>query len=372
MRPRSFTASRSSASSAALASILPRLNSLMSRPCTMEYFAVLARAREAGDEALGHAVAAVAGDGHADPVALGGAERPAADVVDRGVGGRCRRRRTTRLDDGRAALGDGGQVGVGVPGVVVDHLVGVLAVHLGVVEVGELGDRVVAPDGHVADVVDRGAGALRELRDGAVVVEAGHRREATGIEVGRVVHGDERVGVGRVADHQDLHVLLGAVAERLALRLEDATVGAEQVGALHARLARHRAHQQGDIGVAERDVGVVGAHHVGEQREGAVVELHLHAVERAERRRDLEQLEDDGGVGAEHGTRGDTEQEAVADLAGCTGDGDTNRSGHAPERTPIGRRERKPLRSRPVSSRPVSSRPESSRPEWWAARARRG
>ena len=52
--------------------------------------------------------------------------------------------------------------------------------------------------------------------------------------------------------------------------------------------------------------------------------------ERAERRRDLEQLEDDGGVGAEHGTRGDAEQEAVADLAGSTGDGDTNRSGHAP------------------------------------------
>ena len=61
--------------------------------------------------------------------------------------------------------------------------------------------------------------------------------------------------------------------------------------------------EQGDVGVAERDVGVVGAHDVGEQREGAVVELHLHAVERAERRRDLQQLQDDGRVGARASTR---------------------------------------------------------------------
>ena len=43
--------------------------------------------------------------------------------------------------------------------------------------------------------------------------------------------------------------------------------------------------------------------HAGEQREGAVVELHRHAVERAERRRDLEQLQDDRLVGAEHRRR---------------------------------------------------------------------
>ena len=42
-------------------------------------------------------------------------------------------------------------------------------------------------------------------------------------------------------------------------------------------LARHRPDEQGDVGVTERGVGVVGADDLGEQREGAVVELHLHA-----------------------------------------------------------------------------------------------
>ena len=90
-------------------------------------------------------------------------------------------------------------------------------------------------------------------------------------------------------------------------------------------LARHRPDEQGHVGVTERDVGVVGAHDVGEQRERAVVELHPHALERAERRRDLEQLQGDGRVGPEHRARGDAEQQAVADLAGGAGDGDTDR-----------------------------------------------
>jgi hypothetical protein len=292
--------------------------------------AVLAHARERRDEALGYAVRTVGDHGHGHPVALGGAERPRADVVDRGVGGRGGRRGAAGLDDGGAALGDGGDVRVRVPRLIVDQVVGVLPVDLGVVQVGELGDGVVAPDGHVGDVVDRGAGLGSQLADGTVVVEAGHRGEAAGVEARRVLLGDERIGVGRVADDEDLDVLLGAVAEGLALRLEDATVGAEQVAALHAGLARHGTHEQRHVGIAERDVGVVGAHHVGEQRERAVVEFHLHAAEGAEGGSDLEQLQDDRGGRAEHGTRGDAEQEAVADLAGGTGDCDTNRSGHTP------------------------------------------
>jgi hypothetical protein len=92
------------------------------------------------------------------------------------------------------------------------------AVHLGVEQVGELGGRVVAPDRHLGDVVDRGAGLGGELGHGTVVVEAGHRGEAARVEVGGVVHGDERVGVGRVADHQDLDVAAGCRRQRLALR----------------------------------------------------------------------------------------------------------------------------------------------------------
>ena len=49
-------------------------------------------------------------------------------------------------------------------------------------------------------------------------------------------------------------------------------------------------------------------------------------LESPERRRDLEQLEDDRLVGTEELTAGDAEQQAVTDLAGGSGDGDTDGS----------------------------------------------
>ena len=61
----------------------------------------------------------------------------------------------------------------------------------------------------------------------------------------------------------------------------------------------------------------------GEQREGAVDELHRDALERAHRLGDLEQAQVDGLVGAEQLSAGDAEHEAVADLAGGAGDGHT-------------------------------------------------
>ena len=54
------------------------------------------------------------------------------------------------LDDGRAPLLHGRDEVVLEPGLVVDHLGGVLAADLGVEEVGVLGGRVVAPDRHLA------------------------------------------------------------------------------------------------------------------------------------------------------------------------------------------------------------------------------
>ena len=62
-----------------------------------------------------------------------------------------------------------------------------------------------------------------------------------------------------------------------------------------------------------------------QQREGAVLQLHDDAAEGVERRRDLLQLQDHRLVGAEHRAAGDPEDEGVADVAGRSGDGDTDR-----------------------------------------------
>src|SRR5690606_25738417 len=137
------------------------------------------------------------------------AQHPVAHVVDGGVGGRGGRRQAARIDDGGAALAHGGDEDVAVPGVVVDQLGQALAAHGGEAVVGVHGGRVVAPHDQLLDV---GHGLARlggQLRQGAVVIQAQHGGEVLGGQVRRRLHGDVGVGVGRVADHQHLHVAAG-------------------------------------------------------------------------------------------------------------------------------------------------------------------
>ena len=166
-----------------------------------------------------------------------------------------------------------------------------------------------------------------ELRDRAVVVEPGQRREALLRDVGRVGHRDQGVGVGRVAGHADAYVVRGHLVERLALGGEDRAVGLEQVAALHARAARAGADQQGEVDAVEDLLGVGADLDAGQGRERAVVELHDDALERLEGRLDLEQPQLDRAVRAEQRPARETEQQAVADLAGGAGDGDLEGSG---------------------------------------------
>src|SRR6516225_6734835 len=63
--------------------------------------------RKAGDEAVGHAVVAGGGNGHADPVAIRRRCHPVTHMVDRGAGGRGGTRRPPSFDDRRAPLLNG-------------------------------------------------------------------------------------------------------------------------------------------------------------------------------------------------------------------------------------------------------------------------
>ena len=90
--------------------------------------------------------------------------------------------------------------------------------------------------------------------------------------------------------------------------------------------ARPRADEQRVVGVLERGHRIAVRRHAGEQREGAVVELHHHALERLLRLLvgNLEQLQDHGLVLAEHLAGGDAKEQGIADLAGGAGDGDAD------------------------------------------------
>src|SRR6185437_6522505 len=79
-------------------------------------------------------------------------------------------------------------------------------------------------------------------------------------------------------------------------------------------------------GVLEGRQGIAVGRHSGEERERAVVELHHHALERLLRLLvgNLEQLQDDRLVLAEHLARRNAKEEGISDLAGGTGDCDSD------------------------------------------------
>ncbi len=247
------------------------------------------------------------------------------DVVDRGARGRRRAGGAARVDDRRAALGDGRDELVGDPLLVADRVPRRLAVDLRVHQVGVLRRRVVAPDGHVRDLGDLGLGlaaswAIARLWSRRIIAV----KRSLGTS-GALERRDQAVRVGRVADHQDLDVVGRAGVDRLALRLEDAAVGLEQVGALHALAARAGRRQQADLAAVERLLRVVvdldrrsSSGKAQSSSSIAVPSAALTASGISSRCRWT--LVSGPSICA----GGDAEEDRVADLAGGAGDGDVD------------------------------------------------
>ena len=145
-----------------------------------------------------------------------------------------------------------------------------------------------------------------------------------GFRLGRVALRDQRVGICRIADHEHAHVAVGDCVERLALRGKDLCVGEQQVLALHAGSARSGTHQQRKLAALEGDRTVVGRNDAVQRGERTVIQFHHDAPQRVERWRDLEQVQVDGLVRAQHLAGSNAEREGIADLARCTGDGDVD------------------------------------------------
>jgi len=69
-------------------------------------------------------------------------------------------------------------------------------------------------------------------------------------------------------------------------------------------------------------MGVIGHDDAGQQRERAVVQFHRHAFQSLQGRGDFQQLQNDGLVFAQHVAGSNAEQQGIADLASCAGNGD--------------------------------------------------
>ena len=182
----------------------------------------------------------------------------------------------------------------------------------------------MCPDDHALDIGAVAARSRRELRDGPVMVEPGHRGELGGVEMGRVTGGDEAIGIGGVTHHQHFHVAARPAIDRCALAGKYLCIGLQQILALHAGAARPRAHQQTEFGVTECDIGIVGLDDVGDQGERAILDFHDRAGQGIHRRCDFEQLQDYRLILAKHFAGGDTEQQGITDLTRRTRDRDPN------------------------------------------------
>src|SRR5690606_22813684 len=83
-----------------------------------------------------------------------------------------------------------------------------------------------------------------------------------------------------------------------------------------------------DVGALECRIRVVEDVDGVEQRESGIREFHGRALRGADGLWDLEQAQAHGAL-AQHGARGDAEEQRVADLAGGARDGDGRGGGHA-------------------------------------------
>ena len=92
-------------------------------------------------------------------------------------------------------------------------------------------------------------------------------------------------------------------------------------------------HEKGNVGMAERREGIEGRGDKGKEREGNMVEIDGKAKEKINGRWELEEMENHRLVGSQHRSGGDAEEEAVADLAGGSGDRHTDWFFHGFEAT---------------------------------------
>ena len=192
--------------------------------------------REGGDDPGRGIVFAFRNDADGMESVLSGSDE-VADGVDYGVGGGGGRGGAAGFDDGFAALSNGGDEGFLEPGFVGNGFGSGLLADFGVVEIGEHGGAVVAPDAEFGDFGNGYSGLLGELGLGAVFVEPGHCEELLVGDVGCAGHCDEAVGVAGVAHYQDADAGFGVVVDGFALPDEDFAINAEEVGAFHALLA---------------------------------------------------------------------------------------------------------------------------------------
>ena len=146
-------------------------------------------------------------------------------------------------------------------------------------DVRELRAGVVAPNANVVHCRNSDTGFQCNLSASSVVIEAGKGRKVLLGKAGAATGHDEAVGVGGIADNQNLGVCSSNRVKDAALLLENAGILLKEVFALHAGTAGDGAEHDAHIGAGESSGYIVGAHDAADEGEVGVFQLHSHAIE---------------------------------------------------------------------------------------------
>ena len=249
---------------------------------------------------------------------------PSLDMVDCSISGAGGAAGSACFNHGGTTLLHGGNKGFLDPRIVTNHLGRRLPFDLGMEGIWILGGTVIAPNRDLLDIGVGDTSLLGQLRDGAVVIQARHRRKALGGHIGRIALGDQAVGVGRVADHEDAHICCRIGVDRLALHRKDRSIGTQQILTLHPLTARACTNQQGPVDIFESGIGIITEHHAGQQGESTVIQFHRHPIKGRQRWCDFQHVQDHWLIGAKKIAVGNPKDEGITNVAGRTCYGDTN------------------------------------------------
>src|ERR1051325_3504009 len=139
---------------------------------------------------------------------------------------------------------------------------------------------MISPDSHVRYARDFDPSFVREWSEGAIYIEPSHGEPAIAWNFFRIIHGDQTIGVTRIADDENADVGICIALDCLALSDEHLSVDAEEIFSLHAGFARHAADKQRPIDVAKTFVEVGRRHDGLQEWKRAVVQFHHHPFER--------------------------------------------------------------------------------------------
>ena len=241
-------------------------------------------------------------------------QEPAPHVLQSSITRTGSARQTAGLDDLGTSLLHSGNEGLSVP-FLANQIKSRSALYGRPGKIRRHGGGVISPNNNFGDICDGRAGLFCDLPDSPIVVEAGHCCEVFLGEILCVGGSDEGVGVCGVSDDEDANVTVGVIVDGLSLGDEDFGVFHEEVSSLLALSSGLCADEQSSLHIGEADLEIVSADDALEEGEGAVAELHGDSLECLLGLGDVNEVEDDWLVIAEHVSVGDSEEHGVADLS---------------------------------------------------------